>query len=123
VREVTQGVGILSRTRAAWWLCSRVAGDALDLSLLGPVLARNRKLRSGLIDKFPLGAVMNRGLTLRSGRCHVHRYLRPLLQRIEDGEIDPSHIVTHRLSLSDGPSGYEVFKHKQDEWLKVVLTP
>jgi len=77
----------------------------------------------GLMDKFPIGAVMNRGLTIRSGQCHVHRYLRPLLQRIEDGEIDPSFIVTHRMKLSDAPKGYELFKHKQDDCLKVVLSP
>lgn len=75
------------------------------------------------MDKFPIGALMNRGLTIRTGQCHVHRYLRPLLQRIEDGEIDPTFIVTHRLSLADAPKGYELFKHKQDDCLKVVLTP
>jgi threonine dehydrogenase-like Zn-dependent dehydrogenase len=77
----------------------------------------------GLIDKFPIGAVMNRGLTIRSGQCHVHRYLRPLLQRIEDGEIDPSFIITHRLSLDEAARGYDLFKHKQDDCLKVVLKP
>jgi threonine dehydrogenase-like Zn-dependent dehydrogenase len=77
----------------------------------------------GLVDKFPIGAVMNRGLTIRTGQCHVHRYLRPLLQRIENGEIDPSFIVTHRLSLDEAPRGYELFKNKQDDCLKVVLTP
>jgi threonine dehydrogenase-like Zn-dependent dehydrogenase len=77
----------------------------------------------GLMDKFPIGAVMNRGLTIRAGQCHVHRYMRPLLQRIEDGEIDPSYIVTHRLKLDDAPTGYETFKHKRDDCLKVVLKP
>ena len=77
----------------------------------------------GLMDKFPIGAVMNRGLTIRSGQCHVHRYLRPLLQRIEDGEIDPSYIVTHRMKLDDAPVGYELFKKKRDDCLKVVLKP
>jgi threonine dehydrogenase-like Zn-dependent dehydrogenase len=77
----------------------------------------------GLMDKFPICAVMNRGLTLKSGQCHVHRYLRPLLQRIEDGEIDPSYIVTHTMDLDDAPKGYELFKHKQDDCLKVVLKP
>src|SRR5205814_4705562 len=65
----------------------------------------------GLVDKFPIGAVVNRGLTIKSGQCHVHRYLRPLLQRIEDGEIDPSFVITHRLKLSDAPQGYETFKN------------
>ena len=77
----------------------------------------------GLVDKFPIGTVVNRGLTIRSGQCHVHRYLRPLLQRIEDGEIDPTFVITHRLRLSDAPTGYELFKHKQDDCLKVVMTP
>jgi len=77
----------------------------------------------GLMDKFPIGAVMNRGLTIRSGQCHVHRYLKPLLKRIQDGEIDPSFVVTHRLSLSDAARGYELFKNKEDDCLKVVLTP
>jgi len=77
----------------------------------------------GLMDKFPIGAVMNRGLTIRSGQCHVHRYLKPLLKRIQDGEIDPSFVITHRLSLSDAARGYELFKNKEDDCLKVVLTP
>ena len=77
----------------------------------------------GLVDKFPMGAVMNKGLTIRSGQCHVHRYLRPLLERVQNGEIDPSFIVTHRLPLDDAPQGYELFKNKEDDCLKVVLTP
>jgi len=75
----------------------------------------------GLVDKFPIGAVMNRGLTIRAGQCHVHRYLRPLLERIESGEIDPSFVVTHTLPLDEAARGYELFKHKQDDCLKVVL--
>ena len=77
----------------------------------------------GLVDKFPIGAVMNRGLTVRSGQCHVHRYLRPLLERIERGEIDPTFVVTHHLPLDEAPRGYELFKQKQDDCLKVVLKP
>jgi threonine dehydrogenase-like Zn-dependent dehydrogenase len=77
----------------------------------------------GLVDKFPMGAVMNKGLTIRSGQCHVHRYLRPLLERIESGEIDPSFVITHRLPLDEAAKGYELFKHKQDDCLKVVLKP
>jgi len=76
----------------------------------------------GLVDKFPIGAVMNRGLTLRSGQCHVHRYMRPLLERIQNGDIDPSFIITHRLKLDEAPTGYELFKHKLDDCLKVVLS-
>ena len=77
----------------------------------------------GFMDKFPIGAVMNRGLTIKTGQCHVHRYLKPLLEHIEQGDIDPSFIVTHRMSLDDAPDGYETFKHKQDECVKVVMTP
>jgi threonine dehydrogenase-like Zn-dependent dehydrogenase len=75
----------------------------------------------GLIDKFPIGAVMNRGLTIKAGQCHVHRYMQPLLDRIQAGDIDPTFIITHRMPLEQAPAGYELFKHKQDECLKVVL--
>jgi threonine dehydrogenase-like Zn-dependent dehydrogenase len=77
----------------------------------------------GFMDKFPIGAIMNRSLTIKTGQCHVHRYLRPLLARIENGDIDPSYIVTHRMSLDEAAHGYETFKHKQDECVKVVLKP
>ena len=77
----------------------------------------------GLMDKFPTGAFMNKGLQLRSGQCHVQRYLRPLYDRIRDGQIDPSFIVTHRLPLDLAPDAYETFKHKKDDCVKVVLQP
>jgi threonine dehydrogenase-like Zn-dependent dehydrogenase len=77
----------------------------------------------GFIDKFPMGAIVNRALTIKSGQTHVHRYLRPLLDRIANGEIDPSFIITHRMSLEDGPRGYETFVNKEDDCLKVVLKP
>ena len=66
---------------------------------------------------------MNRGLTIKSGQCHVQRYMRPLLERIQNGEIDPSFIVTHTIPLQDATKGYELFKNKQDDCLKVVLKP
>ena len=75
----------------------------------------------GFIDKFPIGAVVNRSLTIKSGQTHVHRYLRPLLQRIQNGEIDPSFIITHRMPLEAAPRAYELFTNKEDECLKVVL--
>jgi threonine dehydrogenase-like Zn-dependent dehydrogenase len=75
----------------------------------------------GFIDKFPMGAVMNRSLTLRAGQCHVQRYLRPLLQLIEAGAIDPSFVITHRMSLEDAPKGFEMFLSKQDGCEKIVL--
>jgi threonine dehydrogenase-like Zn-dependent dehydrogenase len=77
----------------------------------------------GLLDKFPSGAFMNKGLQLRAGQCHVQKYIQPLYERIRDGQIDPSFVVTHRLGLDHAPDGYETFKHKQDECVKVVLTP
>jgi threonine dehydrogenase-like Zn-dependent dehydrogenase len=76
----------------------------------------------GFIDKFPMGAVVNRSLTIRSGQCHVQRYMRPLLERIERGEIDPSFVVTHRLTLEDAPRGFDMFLNKRDNCEKVVLT-
>jgi len=75
----------------------------------------------GFIDKFPMGAIVNRSLTLKSGQTHVHRYLRPLLYRIERGEIDPSFVITHRMRLDDAARGFSIFNDKEDECLKVVL--
>ncbi len=77
----------------------------------------------GFMDKFPIGSLMNRGLTIKTGQAHVQRYLRPLLQRIENGEIDPSFIISHHLPLDEAPRGYEMFKHKHDNCTKVVLKP
>jgi threonine dehydrogenase-like Zn-dependent dehydrogenase len=75
----------------------------------------------GFIDKFPMGSVMNRSLTIRSGQCHVHRYMKPLLQRVQNGEIDPSFVITHRLPLDQAPRGYDMFLNKEDNCEKVVL--
>ena len=77
----------------------------------------------GLLDKFPSGALMNKGLQLRAGQCHVQKYLRPLYERIRDGQIDPSFVITHSLELDNAADGFETFKHKQDECVKVVLKP
>jgi len=77
----------------------------------------------GLIDKVPLGAAFNKGLTLKMGQTHVHRYLRPLLDRIQKGEIDPTFVITHRMKLEEAPHAYEIFKHKKDNCIKVVLKP
>ncbi|MEV0168506.1 zinc-dependent alcohol dehydrogenase [Nonomuraea fuscirosea] len=77
----------------------------------------------GMVDKFPMGSVMNRSLTIRTGQCHVQRYLEPLLGRIREGAIDPSLVVSHTLPLADAPRAFEMFKHKQDECTKVVLKP
>jgi threonine dehydrogenase-like Zn-dependent dehydrogenase len=77
----------------------------------------------GFIDKFPMGSFMNRSLTMRSGQCHVQRYMKPLLQRIENGEIDPTFVITHRMSLDDAAQGYGMFVNKEDDCIKVVLKP
>lgn len=75
------------------------------------------------LDKFPFGSVMNRSLTIRTGQTHVHRYMRPLLDMILEGRIDPTYIITHRMTLDEAPEAYETFKHKHDDCVKVVLTP
>ena len=77
----------------------------------------------GVVDKLPFGAVVNKGLTIKSGQTHVHRYMQPLLDRIQRGEIDPSFVITHSLPLDDAPYGYEIFANKQDHCIKVVLKP
>jgi threonine dehydrogenase-like Zn-dependent dehydrogenase len=76
---------------------------------------------TGLIDKFPMNAVMNRSLTIKSGQCHVHRYMKPLLERIQKGDIDPTFVITHRLPLADAAKGYQIFNDKLDNCEKVVL--
>ena len=75
----------------------------------------------GFDDKFPLGAVMNRSLTIKTGQCHVHRYMKPLLDHIQNGDIDPSFVITHKMSLEDAPVGFDIFNRKEDDCLKVVL--
>jgi threonine dehydrogenase-like Zn-dependent dehydrogenase len=77
----------------------------------------------GFTDKFPAGAWMNRSITMRTGQCHVQRYMVPLLERIESGEIDPTRVITHTLPLEQAPRGYDLFKHKKDGCEKVVLKP
>ena len=77
----------------------------------------------GLIDKLPFGAAMNKGLTFRMGQTHVQRYLRPLLELVERGAIDPSFVITHRLPLEQAPAAYETFRDKKDGCIKVVLKP
>ncbi|GAA2596161.1 zinc-dependent alcohol dehydrogenase [Dactylosporangium fulvum] len=90
--------------------CCRSGGVVAALGLFG-----------GSVDKFPAGAWMNRSLVLRTGQCHVQRYMRPLLARIERGEFDPARIVTHVMPLDQAPYGFELFKYKKDDCEKVVL--
>jgi len=77
----------------------------------------------GHIDKFPMGAVMNRSLTIKTGQCHAHRYMKPLLERIQKGEIDPSFVIIHTLPLDEAPEGFAMFSSKADNCEKVVLKP
>jgi threonine dehydrogenase-like Zn-dependent dehydrogenase len=77
----------------------------------------------GLVDKVPMGIAMNKGLTFRMGQTHVNRWTDDLLRRIEEGQIDPSFVITHTVKLEDGPEMYKVFRDKQDSCVKVVLKP
>jgi threonine dehydrogenase-like Zn-dependent dehydrogenase len=77
----------------------------------------------GWLDKFPLGAAFAKGLTLKMGQTHMHKYMPRLLERIERAEIDPSFIITHRVRLDDAPAMYRTFREKQDDCLKVVMKP
>ncbi len=78
---------------------------------------------SGLSDMLPMGAFMNKGLTMRTGQTHVNRWTDDLLRRIEEGEVDPSFVITHTVPLSQGPEMYQVFRDKRDSCVKVVLKP
>ncbi|HEX5280241.1 MAG TPA: zinc-dependent alcohol dehydrogenase [Micropepsaceae bacterium] len=78
---------------------------------------------SGLIDKFPMGILMNKGLTVRTGQTNVNRWTDDLIRRVEEGQIDPSFVITHTVGLSDGPEMYKTFRDKQDGCIKVVLKP
>jgi threonine dehydrogenase-like Zn-dependent dehydrogenase len=78
---------------------------------------------SGLDDKIPMGQLMNKALTVRTGQTHVNRWTDDLLRRIEEGQIDPSFVITHTVSLEEGPEMYKVFRNKQDNCIKVVLKP
>jgi len=93
-------------------LCCRTAGT---VSVPGVYV--------GMIDKFPFGSAMNKGLTIKAGQTHVQAYTQPLLDRIEAGDIDPSFVITHRAKLADAPDLYETFRDKKDGCIKVVLTP
>ncbi|CAN5822956.1 zinc-dependent alcohol dehydrogenase [soil metagenome] len=77
----------------------------------------------GFIDSMPMGAIVNKALTLKSGQTHMQRYMRPLLERIQNGDIEPSFIITHHMKLEDAPNGYSMFRDKEDECVKVVLKP
>jgi len=97
--------------RQAIWAC-RKAGT---ISMPG--------VYAGFADKIPLGAMMNKGLTLKTGQTHMQKYMPMLLDKVEQGDIDPSFIITHRVPLQDAPAMYQTFKHKLDGCIKVVLKP
>ena len=78
---------------------------------------------AGLVDKIPMGIAMNKGLTFRMGQTHVNRWTDDLLRRIEEGQIDPSFVITHTVPLEQGPEMYKVFRDKRDSCIKVVLKP
>jgi threonine dehydrogenase-like Zn-dependent dehydrogenase len=78
---------------------------------------------ASFIDKVPMGAIMNKGLTLKTGQTHMMRYMQPLLERIQNGEIDPSFVISHTLPIDAAPDAYRMFRDKQDKCIKVVLKP
>jgi threonine dehydrogenase-like Zn-dependent dehydrogenase len=78
---------------------------------------------SGFADKIPMGQLMNKGLTIRTGQTHVNRWTEDLVRCIEDGQIDPSFVITHTMPIEKGPEMYKVFRDKQDSCIKVVLKP
>ena len=77
----------------------------------------------GVVDKFPLAAAMQKGLTFKMGQTHVHKYVPELVTRIQQGEIDPSFVITHKLPLSEAAHGYDIFNKKKDGCIKIVLKP
>src|SRR5690606_743661 len=78
---------------------------------------------AGYVDALPIGAFMNKGLTMKSGQTHMHHYMAPLLDMITEGKIDPSVIITHKMALDDAPDAYKMFQQKDDNCIKVVLRP
>ena len=93
----------------------RPAAKAASVSIPG--------VYGGWLDKFPLGAAFAKGLTLKMGQTHMHKYMPILLDRIQRGEIDPSFIITHRIALDDAPAMYRTFRDKEDHCIKVVIKP
>ena len=77
----------------------------------------------GFLDKFPFGAAFSKGLTFKMGQTHVHKYMPQLLKLVDEGQIDPSFVISHRLNLNDAPWGYETFKKQEDDCIKIVLKP
>lgn len=120
------GLGDLyDRARAALWMATdrpNALRQAINACRKGGTVSIPG-VYGGLLDKFPLGAAFAKGLTLRMGQTHVQRYVKPLMERIQRGEIDPSFVITHRARLSEAASMYDLFKNAQDRCIKVVLKP
>jgi threonine dehydrogenase-like Zn-dependent dehydrogenase len=106
-------------------MCSTLRRCSLTGGCMHGRHARHRKdtVYGGLLDKIPFGAAMNKGLTIRTGQTHVNRWTDDLLRRIDEGQIDPSFVITHRVALEDGPEMYKTFRDKEDGCIKVVLNP
>lgn len=116
---------LLDRVKAATFLATdrpHVLREAIMACRKGGVVSIPG-VYGGFLDKIPFGAAFGKGLTFRMGQTHEHRYLKPLMERIERGEIDPSFVITHRMTLDEAPSAYEIFKRKQEECIKVVFRP
>jgi threonine dehydrogenase-like Zn-dependent dehydrogenase len=116
---------IYDRVKNAMWLETdrpHVLREAIQVCRKGGTISVIG-VYAGLIDKVPFGIAFNKGLTFRMGQVHVHKYTRLLLDYIEREIINPSFVITHRLSLADAPYGYEIFRKKQDQCIKVVLKP
>lgn len=77
----------------------------------------------GLLDKVPFGAAFGKGITMKMGQTNMHKYMKPLLERIEKGDIDPSYIISHRISLDEAPGMYEVWRDKRERVTKIVIDP
>jgi threonine dehydrogenase-like Zn-dependent dehydrogenase len=77
----------------------------------------------GIMDKFPIGAIMNKGLTVRTSQQNGQNYVQRLLEHASKGELDPSYLATHRFSLEDAPRGYDMFKNKEDGCVRAVFAP
>lgn len=113
--EIKQRVRLQTDRPSALRLAIQACGKGGTVSVPG--------VYGGLIDKFPMGAVFGKGLTLRTGQTHVHRLMRPLLEKVRAGEIDPTFVISHELPLREAPRAYERFKNDKETWTKVVLTP
>jgi threonine dehydrogenase-like Zn-dependent dehydrogenase len=109
------------RLERLWLVGSRVREIFYVCRPAGPVSMPG--VYGGLVDKIPFGMFMNKGLTLRTGQTHVNRWTDDLLHRIEEGQIDPSFVITHHVALDDGPRMYKTFRDKEDGCVKVVLKP